>query len=139
VREKLGMPVPKVHAWCSHADRTPVKAEYIIMEKAKGVLLSTMLPKMDIKKRWALARVVADYQMQWAETPFEAYGSLYYRADLPSVDARDCIPSIHRGSSPERFIIGPTTARTYNEHGKISLKCDLGPCNVTRYFHEGQS
>ena len=132
------MPVPKVHAWCSHADRTPVQAEYIIMEKVMGVLLSTMLPKMDIKKRWALARVVAGYQMQWAETPFEAYGSLYYRADLPSVDMKDCASGV-RCSNLERFVIGPTTTRTYNERGKISVTCDLGPCNITECLCEGPS
>jgi hypothetical protein len=34
-------PVPKVLAWCSRAETTPVKAEYIIMEKACGVPLKT--------------------------------------------------------------------------------------------------
>jgi hypothetical protein len=134
------MPVPKVHTWCSHADRTPVQAEYIIMEKAKGVLLSRMLPKLDIKKRWVLTRAIANYQLQWAETPFEAHGSLYYRADLPSADAKDCVASDDRGSNLERFAIGPTTARTYNEHGKISIECDLGSCNfTTRYVCVGPS
>lgn len=133
------MPVPKVHTWCSHADRTPVQAEYIIMEKAKGVLLSRMLPKMDIKKRWALTQAVASYQMQWAEAPFEAYGSLYYRADLPSVNAKDCAASDDRGSKMERFVIGLTTARTYNEHGKISVRCNLGPCKTIQYHSTGPS
>jgi hypothetical protein len=127
------MPVPKVHTWSSHVDRTPVQAEYTIMEKAKGVMLSTMLPKMDIKKRWALARVVAGYQMQWAETPFEAYDSLYYRADLPSVDAKDRALSDDRRSKMDRFTIGPTTSRTYNEHGKISVRCNLGPCKINHH------
>jgi aminoglycoside phosphotransferase (APT) family kinase protein len=124
------MPVPKVHAWCSHANRTSVQAEYIIMEKAEGVLLSTMLPKMDLKKRWAIARAVADFQMQWVETPFEAYGSLYYRSDIADVNAKDRAASDIRVTQLERFVVGPTTARTYNERGNISVKCDLGPCNV---------
>ena len=58
------MPVPRVHAWFSHADRTQVHAEYIIMEKAKGGLLETMLPQMDVKKRWTLARGIANYHLK---------------------------------------------------------------------------
>lgn len=106
------------------------------MDKAKGVLLSAMLPNMDIKKRWTLTRVAANYQMQWEETPFEAYGSLYYRADLPYIDAKDCAASGVGGSNLERFVIGPTTARTHNERGKISVTCDLGPCNITENLCE---
>ena len=109
------------------------------MKKAQGVLLSSMLPKMDIKKRWALARVVADHQMQWAETSFETYGSLYYRADLPSVGATDCADSDVSGQNLNRFVIGPTTARTYNKRGKISVKCDIGPCNITGHSCAGLS
>jgi fructosamine-3-kinase len=41
LRTSTTTPVPKVLAWCSRAETTPVKAEYIIMEKACGVPLKT--------------------------------------------------------------------------------------------------
>jgi len=40
MRNVLNIPVPRVLAWDS-SNHNPVKAEYIIMERIKGVQLST--------------------------------------------------------------------------------------------------
>lgn len=62
VRNELGIPAPKVLAWCSKATETPVGAEYIIMEKVEGVQLDKVWPKMDIKNRFEVAKAVSRYQ-----------------------------------------------------------------------------
>jgi hypothetical protein len=92
-------------------------------------VLETMLPQMDVKKRWTLARGIANYHLKWAEAGFERYGSLYYRADLQDVDINGLAALGGQDSQLECFAIGPTTARFANNGGKISVKCDLGPCN----------
>lgn len=128
MRNELETPVPEVYAWCSHAESTPVGAEYIIMEKAKGVLLDTVLPKMDFKQRWKLAQAVADYQMQWAEAGFQSYGSLYYRSDLPNNSANSAAIPSSSEDDMKRFAIGPTTDRNPTDGLNLSLELDLGPC-----------
>lgn len=50
-REMLRIPVPRVISWCSKAENTPVKSEFIIMEKVQGVQLYDHLAKLD-KKPW---------------------------------------------------------------------------------------
>lgn len=122
------MPVPKVYASCSHRECNPVGVEYIIMEKAKGVLLETMLPEMDIKQRWDLAQAVTEYQLRWVEAGFQSYGSLYYRLDLPTNSANSAALLNSPEADMERFAIGPTTDRISTVGRKIPLDFDLGPC-----------
>ena len=42
----LGVPIPRVLAWCSNASSTSVESEYIIMEKAQGIELGRVWDKM---------------------------------------------------------------------------------------------
>ncbi|THH08777.1 hypothetical protein EW146_g8881 [Bondarzewia mesenterica] len=42
VRSRLGLPVPRILAWCADASSTPVNSEYIIMERAEGVELGSV-------------------------------------------------------------------------------------------------
>jgi len=51
VRNVLHIPAPKVYAWCSRANETPVGAEYIIMEKVPGIKLSHVWEDMHILKK----------------------------------------------------------------------------------------
>jgi hypothetical protein len=52
----LQTPVPKVFCWSSRAHDNAVGAEYIIMEKAQGVELEEMWPKMTMKERSVLVK-----------------------------------------------------------------------------------
>ena len=55
----------------------PVKAEYIMMEKAKGVPLQSVYYGLDLKERWMLVQAAVKYQQSLSEASFEKYGSLY--------------------------------------------------------------
>ncbi|GFN11009.1 phosphotransferase enzyme family protein [Aspergillus tubingensis] len=84
VINKLSTPVPKVLAWSSNASENPIGAEYIIMEKVRGVQLDNVWPRMDIKQRFELVKTIARYQKAWMSKSFTKYGSLYYSKDLQS-------------------------------------------------------
>lgn len=76
--------MPKVLAWSSNASENPIGAEYIIMEKVRGVQLDNVWPRMDIKQRFELVKTIARYQKAWMSKSFTKYGSLYYSKDLQS-------------------------------------------------------
>ncbi|KAL3463479.1 hypothetical protein BJX64DRAFT_287228 [Aspergillus heterothallicus] len=77
----LGTPVPKVLSWSSSTDN-PVAAEYILMENARGVPLSSLWDKLDAPVKFKVLEKVASYQELWSQVCFSKYGSLYYRGDL---------------------------------------------------------
>lgn len=83
-RLNLGTPVPKILRWCSRANESAVGAEFIITEKAKGVQLSSVWPKMTIQNRFAFLRNLAKLQRKWTQVVFSHYGSLYHSEDLDS-------------------------------------------------------
>lgn len=98
------------------------------MEKVNGVTLQTMLPQMDLRKRWAVAKAVAKYQLQWAEVDFKSFGSLYYRSDLPAHSATSMELLESSEYDMERFAVGPTTGRHFNDYVRMPVKFDIGPC-----------
>ena len=128
VRKNLGMPVPKVYAWCSRAQHSPVKAEYIIMEKAKGVPLQSLYDGLDLKQHWALIQIAAKYQQTWSEASFKNYGSLYYEADLRPVTSEDPSPRPNEMTRCSGFAIGPTAGVEWNQYETLQVEFDRGPC-----------
>lgn len=105
-----------------------MKAEYIIMEKAKGVPLESVYDRMGIKQRWPLVQTLADYQLSWAAASFQQYGSLYYKEDLEtSVTDNNMFKPDDLGKA-SRFAVGPSISAEWNEHETFHLDFDRGPC-----------
>ncbi|KAF7167827.1 hypothetical protein CNMCM6106_003243 [Aspergillus hiratsukae] len=127
MRNVLGTPVPKVFSWSSMADNA-VGAEYILMENVRGVQLSQIWNRLDVKLQFEIVRKVALYQDSWAQTHFSQYGSLYYKQDLghltPSLryTGRDGQHVVH-----DRFAVGPSISRQNIDDGKIEFDFDRGP------------
>jgi hypothetical protein len=130
-RNILGNPVPKVLAWCSQAQETPVGAEYVIMEQVPGIELEHVWPKMNIKDRLAVVKAVGGYQKSWTSVSFMKYGSLYFSKDLNNalneplyVDAAgDYVKST-------RYAVGPSTGRENIDNGRATVDFDRGPCRI---------
>jgi hypothetical protein len=122
------MPAPKVYAWCSRTHLSLVKAEYIIMEKAKGVPLQSVYSGMNLKERWTLVQAAAKHQQSWTEASFKKYGSLYYESDLRPVTAEEHSPSSNEATRSSGFAIGPTTGIEWNEYEALQVQFDRGPC-----------
>jgi hypothetical protein len=84
MRNALSTPTPKVLAWNSRAESSPVGAEYIIMEKAEGVPLSRVLGTLGYPERAKLLRRTYRFMEAWLANPLPGYGNLYYAGDVPS-------------------------------------------------------
>ncbi|KAL3455672.1 hypothetical protein BJX64DRAFT_297366 [Aspergillus heterothallicus] len=133
-RNELQTPVPRVLAWSSRAEETPVRAEYIIMEKVPGVQLEKVWPKMDIKQRFELVKTISKYQKAWMSTTFSQYGSLYYSDDINGAEGCGLIKQDSSLSSHQRFAVGPSTGREFVDDGRLSLDFHRGPWNTVEEY-----
>lgn len=86
LRTILNIPVPKVLAYSTDAGSTPVGAEFIIMEKIRGTVMSTRIEAVD---RWPqvpeihpLADEIMTHEGKFLEARFAAFGSIYYKEDV---------------------------------------------------------
>ncbi|KIK64973.1 hypothetical protein GYMLUDRAFT_980222 [Collybiopsis luxurians FD-317 M1] len=52
----LGIPVPRVLAWCADASSTPVQSEYIVMERASGIELGRVWDQLSSDQRDGVVR-----------------------------------------------------------------------------------
>ncbi|KAL3479210.1 kinase-like domain-containing protein [Aspergillus californicus] len=100
-RNVLDTPAPRVHAWNSRADSHRVGAEFIIMDKAKGVPLSQVWDTMMINKR--LQVILAMSQP----------GNQYVQDGQPVKDSE--------------FAIGPATGRDWADAGRSAMDIERGP------------
>lgn len=115
-------------AWNSSKDNA-VQAEYIIMEKAKGVQLSAVKPSMHFKQRTGVVKSIARYQKAWGKLSFNRIGSLYYAEDLkPDERSPVQVENAQKLVPGTRFAIGPIVGREWSDAGRAGLGCDRGPC-----------
>lgn len=113
----LNIPAPRVYSWSSKADESAVGAEYIIMEKVRGVQLSSVWEDLHLLKKSKIVTQLAGFDKYLVSNPLPAYGSLYYSED----------PSGH-----SKFTMGPTNNRRFFDDGRGSLDLDRGPCKSPR-------
>lgn len=130
-REVLNMPVPKVLAWCSNAEQTPVGSEYIIMDKASGVPLGTCHHEMGVSERFMVVQAIAGYQERWTKISYEGYGSLYFAHDLDeSRGIQQPISHSTNGPSMHKYTVGPTNSRDWYDNERLLVELDRGPCKI---------
>ncbi|KAI9369632.1 phosphotransferase enzyme family protein [Aspergillus egyptiacus] len=104
------VPVPRVLSWST--DKTsPVGAEYIIMEKARGVPLFERWGEMPEPKKLQLIRNLSKHEAQFSAIQFPGYGGLYLRADAEKLNIAHL--SLDGDNAPSRFSIGPTPDRSF--------------------------
>ncbi|EME77786.1 uncharacterized protein MYCFIDRAFT_33962 [Pseudocercospora fijiensis CIRAD86] len=134
MRTTLEIPIPKVYAWCSRAESTPVGAEYIIMAVARGVPLKSVWKNLQLQHRGAVARSIAEFQAKWSSTTINGYGSIYYARDL---DEQHRLPLDNpQGGSVNNLhlAIGPTAGRDWNDEGRQHVEFDRGPWRTLREY-----
>lgn len=120
MRSVLGTPVPKVLSWYSSADN-PVAAEYILMENARGVPLSSLWDKLGVRVKLKVLEKVAAYQQRWSQARFTQYGSLYYRGDLEQSSSSPGLQYTDKDGNyavDERFAVGPSVSRQNVDDGR---------------------
>ncbi|KAL4787341.1 hypothetical protein BJX76DRAFT_363661 [Aspergillus varians] len=119
VRNTLHTPVPKILTWSSKAGESPVRAEYIIMEKVAGVQLHEVWPKMDIKERFELVKTIS---------------GLYYSVDIDGSDRCGLVKGDGSVDQDHQFTVGPSTGRKFLDDGRIALDFDRGPWNTAEQY-----
>ncbi|EEH02544.1 phosphotransferase enzyme family protein [Histoplasma capsulatum G186AR] len=115
-RKTLDTPVPRVYAWNSQAKTHPMSAEFIIMDKVKGVLLFQVWGTMKLPQKLKVLLAITYLQKQWLRVSFFYYGSLYYAGDMqPSADSHYIKNS--EVISDSDFMIGSATGRDWCDAG----------------------
>lgn len=131
VRKHTSIPVPRVLAWSSN-NSNAVGAEYIIIEKAAGVLLFQVWDSITESDQLQLIRNLTQIEAQLLAIYFPIYRGLYLRTDN--------IEQLSRPLDDElglSFCIGPSCDREYNPD--LSLDFDKGPCESPAYFDSLQT
>jgi hypothetical protein len=104
LRNRLALKqVPRVLSWSSHADDTPVGAEYIVMDVADGVELHSIWHQVTMKQK---LRLVHQFESTIIKAFSGGYGSLSYHKDLPAQITRDIYVD---GRMDKEFVLGPST------------------------------
>ncbi|EPQ51183.1 hypothetical protein GLOTRDRAFT_141032 [Gloeophyllum trabeum ATCC 11539] len=124
VRSHLGVPVPAVLSWSSHSEQTPVKAEYIIMEKAPGIEVSTVWDKLSRRQQRELVINWLEIEKRLMAPISGGYGSLYYRADVEPSQYLSLYPNDEYQSD---FVVGPSVERHFWSDERSSMDVDRGP------------
>lgn len=126
-REVLDTPVPVVHAWNSQAKSHPVGAEFIIMDKVKGVPLSQVWDTMALTQKLQVLLALTSLQKKWPSVSFSHYGSLYYTRDVHPPAGNHYIKD-GKIVNDSKFTVGPATGRDWIDAGRSTLETERGPC-----------
>lgn len=130
VRSQLGIPVPRVLAWCSDASSTPVEAEYIVMEKAAGIELGKVWDKMSSDAKDAVVREWVGIESSLLAPISGGYGSVFYRDDIDQTLSRDILVD---GTRQDRFVVGPSVSPDFWEGERRDMDIDRGPCESAAF------
>ncbi|KAH7910909.1 kinase-like domain-containing protein [Hygrophoropsis aurantiaca] len=128
-RNNLGIPVPKILAWSSKASSNEVGAEFIIMETAPGVQLSSVWRTMDSRQKKNVVNSLAAMEKNMLNAKFSQYGSLYYKEDIPESRRASTLYAhgARRFGSEDKFCIGPLAHRTWYEDERANMDLNRGP------------
>ncbi|KAL1695520.1 kinase-like domain-containing protein [Schizophyllum commune] len=132
----LKLPVPRVLDWSSHADYNDIGCEYIIMEIAHGVQLSTIWHTLKAGERKDVINSLIATEKRLLNASFSHYGSLYYKEDVhPALRAPTLFADGRRAhGEAAKFCIGPICSRMYWEDERASMKLDRGPWSTCEAY-----
>lgn len=125
VKQHTSVPVPEVYAWSSDPTN-PVGAEYIIMEKAAGILLFKIWGEISLSDKLELVKRLTAFERELCSLQLPAYGSLYLRSfggGLPNFK-----PLGIEADPSQSYCVGRSADRVYAPEDVEGLNIDLGPC-----------
>lgn len=114
-----------------------VGAEFILMDKVKGVQLSEVWNDMSERQRFNLVKNVVEIEKRLVDIPLSGYGGLYHRATLTDNDSL-FFEAINPGQMPRKeddiskFVIGPTPEKGFYIDGGKEPGNSRGPCKYNR-------
>lgn len=114
----------------------PVKAEYIIEEKAPGVRLGSVWNHWPRELKLQLITQVVDLKKKLNSVTFNKHGCIYYKNDLRALTG--VVEEIHAtNASPEaleKFAVGPLTLNELWKGARRDMPLDRGPCKETDHY-----
>ncbi|GAD99895.1 d-3-phosphoglycerate dehydrogenase [Paecilomyces variotii No. 5] len=130
LRKVVDVPVPKILCWSARSEEpNSVGAAYILMERVKGHQLSHVWETMSEFQRFGLVKSLVEVERRLASIRFSNYGSLYYNGSRPKtltvIDSAD--QSVDTRDAVSKFVIGPTTERSFWVDERRGLDIDRGP------------
>lgn len=106
-------------AYSTQANENTVGAEYMIMEKCRGIELGRLWDDLSGEQKVDIVRQLATFSLQLAKSRFSYYSSLYYSKDIPEI----------RGTEVDStFSVGPTTSGTWFDDRRREVDVHRGPC-----------
>ena len=102
------------------------------MDKVAGTELSQHWDSLNGKQKYAIVQQLVEFERRFSTARFAAYGSLYYKDDLPST-SRASMPSyLYKDSDgvpqpSDKFAVVPTNSRMYFDDGRSDVDIDRGP------------
>lgn len=113
-----------MYAWSARSTdkNNAVGADYIIVEKADGVVLSSPWPTMNTDQKHRLIQSIIAFERSLLSHNFDKIGSLYCEADLVGSQNK------FSGTAYAGFVVGPTTDRKFFEDGRRNINPEKGPC-----------
>ncbi|RHZ48909.1 hypothetical protein CDV55_101627 [Aspergillus turcosus] len=124
LRNVLDIPVPRVVAWSSPVlQPNPVGSEYILMERVRGRQLSGVWDAMSEAQRFGLVKSLVEIESKLLSAQFTHHGSLYYKDTY-----------LYGKEPTAKFVIGPTTERSFWEDEKRALDIDRGPWKTAQQY-----
>lgn len=106
-----------------------IGAEYIIMEKSRGVELSKLWDGTPGPDKLQIVQQLVEFEKALVSTRFPLYGSLYYAKDLQKVQSNQMIDiGVKKRNAGLDFAVGPTTNRTFFDDGRNAIDVHRGPC-----------
>ncbi|PYI12233.1 hypothetical protein BO78DRAFT_425469 [Aspergillus sclerotiicarbonarius CBS 121057] len=123
LRSRISIRVPEVYAWNSDPTN-PVGAEYIIMEKVRGVALAERWETMNTLERYQIIDRIVEMEKELDNLKLPAYGNLFLQDSLPSDYRQYPLPADLDPTG--LFCIGPSCSRAHNASIDIS-KSNVGP------------
>ncbi|EGD94286.1 serine/threonine protein kinase [Trichophyton tonsurans CBS 112818] len=131
VKQHTSVPVPEVYAWSSDPTN-PVGAEYIIMEKAAGILLFKIWGEISLSDKLELVKRLTAFERELCSLQLPAYGSLYLRSfggGLPNFK-----PLGIEADPSQSYCVGRSADRVYAPEDVEGLNIDLGPWDTLATF-----
>ncbi|KAG9239441.1 hypothetical protein BJ875DRAFT_501313 [Amylocarpus encephaloides] len=135
LHDVLNIPTPRIIAW-SADQNNPVRAEYILEEKALGKPLGRLWQDWDkcpMKDRITIIEQIVEIERKLTSTKFVKSGCIYFREDIPDSDALETNPPLC-SSILERFTIGPLVEKELWRGKKVSMDINRGPYEGPQEF-----
>ncbi|KAH7386943.1 kinase-like domain-containing protein [Phaeosphaeria sp. MPI-PUGE-AT-0046c] len=128
-RSVLGIPVPKVLGYSADA-ANPVGSEYILMEEAKGVQLSSIWNNLEIDDQAIILKSLMEIDAKFLAISLDRFGAIFYAKDMPNYDPaeiRGQVSAAVKKDVRRRFVVGPTVEREFWEDERTQIALDRGP------------